>query len=55
LLVVVLALVVGATYLQRGARCPRCNGKIVLTSRLRLPERCRVCAIPFVSSPALPP
>lgn len=51
LLAGVLALLAGAVAIQLRARCPRCNGRLAMKSRLRLPERCPTCRIPLGRPP----
>jgi hypothetical protein len=38
-------LVVLGAVVQRAERCPRCEARVALESRLRLPERCAACAV----------
>jgi hypothetical protein len=38
-------LVVLGAVVQRAARCPRCEARVALEARLRLPERCAACAV----------
>ncbi len=42
--------VVGAVG-QRGERCPRCEARLALQSRLRLPERCPACSVSLRAHP----
>jgi hypothetical protein len=50
-LILVLALVVGATVVQFRERCPRCGWRLRTKSRLTLPERCRGCGVAFERPP----
>jgi hypothetical protein len=45
--VVAAPLVVTGLLMQVGRRCPRCEWRIGLQSRLTLPERCAVCGVSF--------
>lgn len=38
-------LVVLGAVVQRAERCPRCEARVALESRLRLPERCAACSV----------
>ena len=44
--------VVGAVG-QRGERCPRCEARVALESRLRLPERCPACSVSLQPAPSV--
>ena len=44
-------LVVLGAVAQRAERCPRCEARVTLESRLRLPERCLGCAVSLRPAP----
>jgi hypothetical protein len=52
LLVLVVGLVVAATFLQVREKCPRCGARLRTKSLLRLPEKCGVCGAAFERPPA---
>lgn len=52
LLGLVLALVVGGSFVQFREKCPRCGRRLGSQSRLLLPERCRGCRVKFERPPA---
>jgi hypothetical protein len=51
LLALVLGLLAGAAVIQLRSRCPRCNGRLGLTGRLRMPERCPTCRVALARAP----
>lgn len=47
LLVGLVALVVTATVIQRRVACPRCRRRLGFPSRMRFPDFCPACRVPF--------
>lgn len=53
LLVLILGLLVAAAAIQWRVRCPRCERRLGFQSRLRFPDFCPHCRVPF-PRPAAP-
>lgn len=52
-LLVALALVAFAVYVQLAIRCPRCSARLAVQSPLLLPDACKSCGVSIARPPIL--
>ncbi len=50
-LLVALALIAFAVYLQLAIRCPRCSARLAVQSSLLLPDACKSCGVSIARPP----